>query len=393
MNKTTTADQTGVTILPEPGVQLPALATETFAKKGDFINRDSFSPEQNAQVAEMVEMFDIKDSSAVLQFGAPTQRRASAYMDELLGTMKVGEAGVAGSILTEITTGINMLQLVEVQKQLEKPRSWWQKLLGYKNYVHAFIDGHRTVVGKFDQIERQALNLMSTLSADSDKLDKLVASTVVQVGELRVLIAVGEDVLVAANADYATQVQVALAKEPRDTLELQLLQDYLDSIRSFEVRLLRIKTAFVESATVVVKEIRSAQRSIKIEIQNLDESVQYDITAFKRAVIQLGAQKNLQDAKAAREGTSQAVSDVRKVLGETTAANHAAAVESQGDAYRQVKEVIELQSKVLESSKKAMLLENEAAAQRREAAEMLEREMLAWGDSVADMAEQAVQTA
>ena len=40
-----------------------------------------------------------------------------------------------------------------------------------------------------------------------------------------------------------------------------------------------------------------------------------------------------------------------------------------------------------------MLLENEAAAQRREAAEMLEREMLAWGDSVADMAEQAVQTA
>jgi len=374
----------------EAEVQLPALATETVAKAGDLISRKDFTGPQNAAVAEAVNRFDLSKTSDTLRFGAATQQRASSYLDELIGDMTVGEAGVAGEILTEITTGVSMMKLAKVRDQLKNPPGWLAKLMGYTDYLRAFIDSHRSVVGKFDKIELKARNLMATLSGKSDKLDRLVVSTETQINELRVLIAVGEDILVKANAEYAEERTAVLAEQPLDTLKLQKLLDKLRSIRAFEVRLLRIQTAYTKLSTTAIPAIRRVQEAIKIEIQNIDEAILFDMTDFKMAVMQLGALKNLQDAQAARKGYDKALEDIQDVLADTTADVTEAALASQGDALARAEKLQEYTAKMIAGAQKAMEADEKSAEDRKAAYQVLLETKGEWDAAAAEMAATAV---
>lgn len=364
-------------ISPEQAeAQLPAVVTEEFRKPGDLINRADFTDGQNAVVAQAVEAFDVRSSAASLRFGAETQRRASEYMDELLADMRVGQAGVAGEILTELTTGVSLMNLRKVRDQIASPPGWFARIMNmigmYTDYIHAFIDSHKTVVGKFTKIEDSARNLIATLSGESDRLDSLVESTTTQVNELRVLIAVGEDVLAKALEDYAAERDDVLAESPVDSLKLQKVLDFKKSIRAFEVRLLRIKTAYVEAATTAIRQIRLTQEAIKIEIQNVSEAILFDLPSIKRAILHLAALKDLQDAQAARKTYDGARSEVQDVLVETTLDVHRMSVDSQGDALARAQHLDSLVSKMIEGARLTQKSETEAAEKRRDAAMLLE---------------------
>jgi len=375
-------------ILAEPQYQdqLPAVITPGFEKSGDLIDSSSFTEEQKAQIEEVAKKFDITDTAQTLRFGAATQERASQYMDELLDDMKLGDAGVAGEILAEITAGVSLMNLKKVRNQIKNPPSWFAKFFAWVDYVKAFSESHKTVVSRFDNMKLKADNLIHGLTVSSTKMDQLVEGTEVQVGELRILIAAGERILELAREDYFSQREKVLSVKTPDSLKLASLIDYKDQIDAFHVRLVRIKTAFVESATTAIQQIRLTQKSIKIEIQNLDEAILFDLPSIKRAILQLGALKNLQDAQGVRKAYDKAQSDVQDVLGQTTQDTYEAAAKSQGDALRRVEQLSANMDKAIAGATKARELADETRNQRVAAEKMLIASKNQWDESMAEAA-------
>ncbi len=347
-----------------------------------FIDYDLLEPDAKGKVDQIVANFDLSNTSMVLLYAAESQKAISSYLDVLLGDVTVKELDVANAMLHELESSYDMLQVEKFKKQISGNENWFTRLLRkfkiVADYVKVFHQGRELVVKKLDAIQATSENEIVGLSSEIKKYDDLVGQVGAQMSDLGIYIAAGEMIREKAKQQYKEAAQQV--KESRDPQKAAELQDMQNQLANFDVRLLRIMNAYVEASQVTIPEVRTTQDTCEIEMQNMSDSILFDLPAIKMLMTRLSSADRLRGAQAHRQRTENLRESISEQLDSLSRDVRDQALLSQGTPLQQTEALIEKMNKTIEGLRRDAELKAETRAKREKARNAI----IAYKDEVSD---------
>lgn len=347
---------------------LPVLANSMPDKrKVDFTK---FSDEQRKMVNKIVAAVPVLDSNAVATFGNEPQRKMNGYLDELLRGIRVCDAGQAGVITMELARHIKSMNLPKMKAEAEG-KDWLMNLpiIGKQmSAIRYFVASHEQIVNQLDELEKKSLREIGKLMASNANLDKLAEATLGNIRELELYLAAGQSILLRAKADFAKRKDEVI--ESNDLISMAALRDMVEQINAFEARLLKMHIAFTDALTSI-PQIRLNQEASRIEINNIMDTIQFDIPRLKSGIIRVASLKQILDAskdtKARREITRQIGALGADALDEA----YTQAKLSQGDGLEDIAILAATADKILETMAKGVRIDEENRQKNAQAEQQL----------------------
>lgn len=339
-------------------------------KNSQKINLAKLTEEQRNEVNRIVASVPVLDSNAVTTFGNEAQRKLNSYLDELLKGIKVCEAGQAGVITMELAKHIKSMNLPKMKAEAEG-KDWLINIpiIGKQlSAIRYFIASHEQILKQLNEIEQKSQREIGKLMASNASLDKLAEATLENIRELELYLAAGQSILVRAKADFAKKKE-SLEKE-KDLIAMAELRDMAEQINAFEARLLRMHVAFAD-ALISIPQIRLNQEASRIEINNIMDTIQFDIPRLKSGILRVASLKQILDAskdtKAKREITRQIGAIGADALDEA----YTQAKLSQGEGAEDIAILAATADKILETMAKGVRIDEENRAKNAQAEQQL----------------------
>ena len=269
---------------------MPRVSTDTTAEApslalqlapADMVDTARFDAPRKQQVAVIAASVSVADSNTVATFGAGPQRKLSGFLDQLLTGVRADEIGTAGALVTELATGLKMLDLPGVRREVEGRAGLLARLPIVGRYVSAlrrFRAMQKQVVDHMAAIERKAEVHLGKLKASNAGLDRLLDATEANLRELEVWVAAGQQALMRLRDGFEVE-RLALATS-RDAVGLAKLRDMAEQVNAFETRLVRMHVAFTRGV-LSIPQVRIAQQAGRIEIQNTLDTILFDLPDLK----------------------------------------------------------------------------------------------------------------
>ncbi len=357
-------DETTVKNLP---VLVHALADN------DLVDTSDFNAEQRTKVAEYASLVNFKDTNSILLYAAQPQQRISDFMNSLLADVKSEDVGIAGDLAIELGNGIDSLKIEKIKRELEDGGlvgsipfigPWLVRSFGASKY---FYHRKEKFLTQIDRVIVRAEDRKHELVKNNAKLDTLVENVEDHINELELWIAGGEQALVRGRQEFEDQKS---SIDINDTLEAARLIDFADQINAFETRLMRLKAFYTESI-IAIPQIRATQQAGKIEIQNIADSMLFDLPRLKNAVIRVGALLNIQKAQAEDDKRREASQKIAEIGADMLDQAYTSAKESQGNITAEVEALSSVSQKLLDTLKKGIEIDRENATKRAEASQKL----------------------
>jgi len=336
-------------------------------RKIDFTK---LSDEQRKGVNKIVAAVPVLDSNAVATFGNEAQRKMNGYLDELLRGIKVCDAGQAGVITMELAKHIKSMNLPKMKAEAEG-KDWLVNLpiIGKQmSAIRYFIASHEEIVKQLDELDKKALREIGKLMASNANLDKLAVATLGNIRELELYLAAGQVILLRSKAEFAKRKESIT--ENNDLIAMAELRDRAEQINAFEARLLKMHIAFTDALTSI-PQIRLNQEAARIEVNNIMDTIQFDIPRLKSGIIRVASLKQILDAsketRARREITRQIGSLGADALDEA----YTQAKMSQGDGIEDIAILAASADKILETMAKGVQIDEENRQKNAEAQKQL----------------------
>lgn len=334
------------------------------------INFTKLTEEQRNRVNKIVATIPVLDSNAVATFGNEAQRRMNGYLDELLKGIKVCDAGQAGVITMELAKHIKSMNLPKMKAEAEG-KDWVINLpiIGKQmSAIRYFIASHEEIIKQLAELEQKAQREIGKLMASNANLDKLAEATLANIRELELYLAAGQVILLRSKADFAKRKEAL--KDSKDLIAIAQLRDMAEQINAFEARLLKMHIAFTDALTSI-PQIRLNQEAARIEINNIMDTIQFDIPRLKSGIIRVASLKQILDAsketKARREITRQIGALGADALDEA----YTQAKLSQGEGAEDIAILAATADKILETMAKGVKIDEENRQKNAQAEQQL----------------------
>jgi uncharacterized protein YaaN involved in tellurite resistance len=369
---------TGVATLSDaPTKNLPVLVTQQVKKAGDLIESVNFAPEQVRRADAIAAEVDFNHSNTVLTFGTTPQQQMNGFLDALLEDLRVGEAGVAGKLTLELSEGYDLMRIDEIRREItgKGPGAFGVigRVLGFVKDLSGLIknlrDQKATLLSKFDKIERIANERKREIMTYNVKLDQLRDQSDDYVIDMGVHIAGGEQALLRGIDEFNAR-KASLEAKP-DNIEAARLHDLARAIASFEQRLLRMKIAYTQAVAVTRPRIQAIRQAGEIEIQNIIESMLFDLPNLKALVLQVAAMTNLKQAQDEEQQRQEVSNKIAGAAADMFHETYTASVASQGRGLDQVRALAATADKLVATLREGERIEQENKKRREEAASAL----------------------
>ncbi len=353
------------------GASLPAvIEMQTMApsqkKIVDTIEIESQHRQQAEQVAAA---HDFLDTNAGLTFGAGPQRKYFDNLKLLLGDARIRDLQGAGSIILEIEKGIDLAGLEALKKKVMGGGGFLSKIFGgVTNALKAFAARRQKLITFINDIEDRIEEQMHQIMTDNARLDTMFGDVKSNFYELGVWVYAGELALERGAKEYGQLREKVL--ETADPIKISETNLFREQIIALDTRLLRMKSAYVK-APITLQEVLTTQQAGRIEVQNLMDSLLFDLPAFIEIINTLLALYNIKGAQEDKKRREQLAERLADLKGETL---DKVAVEAKEGQMRGAKEValIEAQAKkIIETCKKLKDLDEKNAQIRSESETLL----------------------
>ncbi|MBE0552952.1 MAG: toxic anion resistance protein [Rhodobacteraceae bacterium] len=214
-------------ILPEPGTAIVPLETAP-------------AP-QAEEIRKRMDEIDMANTQSIISFGSGAQAELQVISQEMLSGVKNKDVGPAGDSLRQIVSTIRGFSGEELD--VDRERSWWDKLLGRAAPLAQFIARYEEVQGQIDKITQNLLTHEHTLLKDIKSLDVLYEKTLRFYDELALYIAAGEAKLKELDATTipAKEAEVQAAPEADQVKKAQELRDLRSARDDLERRVHDLK--------------------------------------------------------------------------------------------------------------------------------------------------------
>ena len=290
-----------------------------------------FTPDEQRQIKAVAEKIDIKDSNAVLSYGASAQRKVSDFADGALESVRAKDMGETGQVLTSL--------LVELKNNGEEKKSILGKLFGSaeKNFERLKTQ-YSTTEANIDRLVKLLEDHESQLLKDIVQLDKLYEKNKLYFKEVSMYIEAGKLALEKAKTETLPELE-AKALETGAVEDTQAAQDYADMITRFEKKIYDLelsRTVCLQSAP----EIRMVQNSDTIMSEKIRSTIVNVIPMWKTQMVLALNNYHTQKAIEAQHAVTEATNEMLKKNAE---ALHQSTVETAKASERGIVDIEALQ--------------------------------------------------
>jgi uncharacterized protein YaaN involved in tellurite resistance len=370
------------------GAGLPAvIEVQTLAPTQKRIVDTIEIQSQHKQQAEQVAAgHNFLDTNASLTFGVGPQRKYFDNLKLLLGDARIRDLQGAGSIILEIEKGIDLAGIEQLKKKIMGGGGGILGRIfgGVTGALKAFSARRQKLITLINDIENRIEEQMHQIMMDNTRLDTMFGDVKSNFYELGVWIYAGELALERGANEYDKVRKNAVGSG--DPIKISETNLFKEQVISLDTRLLRMKSAYVK-APVTLQEVLTTQQAGRIEVQNLMDSLLFDLPAFIETINTLLALYNIKGAQEDRKRREQLAERLAALKGETL---DKVAVEAKEGQVRGAKEValIEAQAKkIIETCKKLKDLDDKNAQIRTESETLLVDVMNDFQESMKEITE------
>ena len=254
------------------------------------------SPQERKMVDDFSKQIDIRNSAAILQYGAGTQKKMADFSEDALDKVRTKDLGEVGDLLENVVTELKNFDAEEERKGIMGFfKKGGNKLEALKNkYSKAETNVNKIV----EMLEKHQIQLMK----DAAIMDKMYALNLNYFKELSMYILAGKKKLEEIRATELPQLmsKAQISGLPEDAQAAKDLDSLCDrfekKIHDLELtRMIAIQTA---------PQIRLVQGNDTLMAEKIQSTIVNTIPLWKsQMVIALGVAHSTEAAKAQREVT------------------------------------------------------------------------------------------
>lgn len=279
----------------------PATAEVIPAPKNEM-DDSMLSEDEKRMVAEFAEKIDLKNSNAILQYGAGTQKKMADFSEKALENVKTKYMGEIGDMITDLVVELKSFDVEEEEKGLG---AFFKKRANKLTALKAKYDKTEVNVNKITTaLEKHQIQLIK----DTQMLDRMYDMNLNYFKELSMYILAGKKKVAQARETELVQLRQKAQQSglPEDA---QAAKDYEGLIDRFEKKLHDLELTRT-IALQTAPQIRLVQGSDTVMAEKIQSTLVNTIPLWKsQMVIALGVEHSTQAAEAQR-----AVSDMTNEL-------------------------------------------------------------------------------
>ena len=280
--------------------EAPVAEVKKEEPKAPEMDDSILSPEERKMVDDFSKQIDIRNSAAILQYGAGTQKKMADFSEEALEKVRTKDLGEVGDLLENVVTELKSFDAEEERKGIMGFfKRGTDKLEAMKNkYAKAETNISKIV----DVLEKHQIQLMK----DAATMDKMYALNLNYFKELSMYILAGkkklEEIRSTELPKLVTKAQTTnLPEDAQAAKDLDSLCDRFEKkIHDLELtRMICIQTA--PQIRLVIRLVQGNDTQMAEKIQS---TIVNTIPLWKsQMVIALGIAHSTEAAKAQREVT------------------------------------------------------------------------------------------
>ena len=288
-----------------PAVPAPAAAAAAAAaapEEKSTINEDILTEEEKKQVDEFSKQIDVKNSTAILQYGAGAQKKMADFSEKALANVRTKDMGEVGGMIAGLVTELQGFSVEEEEKGL---LGIFKKNTKKLSTMKAKYDKAEVNVDKICQaLEAHQVQLIKDIAV----LDKMYELNLVYFKELTMYILAGKKRLKEIREGELAQL-VEKAERTGLAEDAQAAKDLDEMCERFEKKLYDLELTRAV-ALQTAPQIRLVQDADEVMVEKIQSTLVNTIPLWKnQMVIAMGVEHSNQAAKA-----QQAVTDLTNDL-------------------------------------------------------------------------------
>ena len=267
------------------------------------LDKTEFSETQLAEIEKMANSIDMNDSTAIIQYGASTQKKVADFADSALGSVKTNDLGEVGNMVAKLVGELEVFN---------------EEIEGGKGLKALFKKAQKNIVvlkAKYEKAEKSVNSIVEnlddhqvTLLKDIADLDELYEKNHEYFKEISLYIVAGKQKLEEARNVTLAELQ-RKAEETGAPEDAQKANDFAAQCDRFEKKIYDLELTRMV-AVQMAPQIRMVQNNDNMMSEKIQSTIVNTIPLWKsQMIIALGLAHSEEALKAER-----AVTDVTNDL-------------------------------------------------------------------------------
>lgn len=252
--------------------------------------------EEKKQIDEFAAQIDITNSSAIINYGAGTQKKLADFSQKTLDSVRTKDMGEVG----EMVTGL-VVELKNFEIEDDKSQGFFGKIFSKSaNKVNSLKSKYSKIETNVNTITNELEKHQITLLKDVDVLDKMYDMNLVYFKELTMYVLAGKKKLeiIRENELADAQNKAKISGLPEDAQKAKDLADQCDRFKKKLHDLELTRTVALQTGP----QIRLMQSSDTAMAEKIQSTIVNTIPLWKnQMVIALGIEHSAQAARAQKE--------------------------------------------------------------------------------------------
>ena len=262
------------------------------------VKKQTFTPEEQAQIDEFAKKIDITNSSLVFQYGAGTQQNIASFSDTALNNVRSKDLGEVGDMIAGLVTELRSFNVDTEEKK------------GLFGFLRQKVDKMQLLKNRYDDVEVNVNKLVNELEnhqvqllKDIATMDQLYDMNLTYFKELSMYIAAGNEALEAFRSGPLAEAR-AKAQQSGLPEDAQYASDLAAKAERFEKKLYDLELTRNVSIQMG-PQIRLLQNNNQVLAEKIQSTIVNTIPLWKsQMVLALGLQHSQSAMEAQRSVTN-----------------------------------------------------------------------------------------
>ena len=324
------------------------------------VKKQTFSPEEQAQIDEFAKKIDITNSSLVFQYGAGTQQNIASFSDTALNNVRSKDLGEVGDMIAGLVTELRSFNVDSDEKK------------GLFSFLRQKVDKVQLLKNRYDDVEVNVNKLVNELEnhqvqllKDIATMDQLYDMNLTYFKELSMYIAAGNEALEAFRSGPLAEAR-AKAQQSGLPEDAQYASDLAAKAERFEKKLYDLELTR-NVAIQMAPQIRLLQNNNQVLAEKIQSTIVNTIPLWKsQMVLSLG----LEHSRQATAAQSAVTNMTNELLQKNADMLKMGTIETAKEAERSVVDIQTLQhtnQQLISTLDEVMKIQQDGAQKRREA--------------------------
>ena len=273
------------------------------------VKKQTFTPEEQAQIDEFAKKIDITNSSLVFQYGAGTQQNIASFSDTALNNVRSKDLGEVGDMIAGLVTELRSFNVDTEEKK------------GLFGFLRQKVDKMQLLKNRYDDVEVNVNKLVNELEnhqvqllKDIATMDQLYDMNLTYFKELSMYIAAGNEALEAFRSGPLAEAR-AKAQQSGLPEDAQYASDLAAKAERFEKKLYDLELTR-NVAIQMAPQIRLLQNNNQVLAEKIQSTIVNTIPLWKsQMVLALGLQHS-QSAMEAQRSVTDLTNDLLRANAE-----------------------------------------------------------------------------